>query len=206
MEAEREFGFRHFDARQEEAEDNSLCFYVFLAASLGFAQTPFDEHDFNSALPEHPGQLRWSAPGSPSLRHRRSRPDGKSVCAVRMLPQKSAFSAFFSFFRKRAPLTSVKCRDGAIKSVCAVRMLPKKSAFSAFFSFSGRGPAHQRQMQRRAIKMDVKDDRTMKVSAQWEISRADGLPIAMSSFQGQEGGRTLYNDPAETSPFTPILR
>jgi tetratricopeptide (TPR) repeat protein len=80
-----------------------------LAAAPAFGQ--FRNGDFALALPDHAGQLRWSAPGFKPVQHS-AKPDGSEL-GVRASNESGSivFLAFLFRVAEPAPLTAVKCRD-----------------------------------------------------------------------------------------------
>lgn len=79
----------------------------------GFAQNAA-EGQFKLALPDHNGQLRWSAPGF-TIIEMSAKSNGFEI-GVRGKDQtgKITFLAFLFEFTEKAPLTSAKCRDGVL--------------------------------------------------------------------------------------------
>jgi hypothetical protein len=91
---------------------------VVLMASVVFAfsavaQPTFDG-GFRLALPEHRGQLSWSADGFKVVQSS-AKPGGREI-GIRGKDQSGrlAFLGFFFLFPDQAPLTSAKCRDGVL--------------------------------------------------------------------------------------------
>jgi hypothetical protein len=72
--------------------------------------------DFNLALPDHRGQLHWSAEGFKVIQSS-AKPNGHEI-GIRGKDESSrlTFLGFLFLVPEQAPLTSAKCRDGAIES------------------------------------------------------------------------------------------
>jgi hypothetical protein len=83
--------------------------FVFRAA----AQTSADG-SFKLALPEHQGQLTWSAPGF-NIVQSSAKPGGREM-GIRGKDGSGrlTFLSFLFLFPEQAPLTSAKCRDGVL--------------------------------------------------------------------------------------------
>jgi tetratricopeptide (TPR) repeat protein len=89
---------------------------VFVSIGLSaFAQTQADGN-FKLALPDHRGQLRWSADGFKIVQSS-AKPNGHEI-GIRGQNQSRHlnFLGFLFLVPEQAPLTSDKCRDGAMKS------------------------------------------------------------------------------------------
>jgi hypothetical protein len=80
------------------------------------AQTATDT-GFKLALPEHRGQLSWSAEGFKVVQSS-AKPDGREI-GIRGKDQSGrlTFLGFLFLVPEQAPLTSAKCRDGAVESM-----------------------------------------------------------------------------------------
>ena len=80
------------------------------------AQTPTDA-GFKLVLPEHRGQLSWSAEGFKIVQYS-AKPEGREI-GIRGKDQSGrlTFLGFLFLVPEQAPLTSAKCRDGAVESV-----------------------------------------------------------------------------------------
>jgi hypothetical protein len=78
------------------------------------AQTATDT-DFKLALPEHRGQLSWSAEGFKVIQSS-AKPEGREI-GIRGKDQSGrlTFLGFLFLVPEQAPLTSAKCRDGAVE-------------------------------------------------------------------------------------------
>jgi hypothetical protein len=78
------------------------------------AQTPTDT-DFKLALPEHRGQLSWSAEGFKVIQSS-AKPEGREI-GIRGKDQSGrlTFLGFLFLVPEQAPLTSAKCRDGVVE-------------------------------------------------------------------------------------------
>jgi tetratricopeptide (TPR) repeat protein len=88
--------------------------FVFIGLSA-LAQTQPDGN-FKLVLPDHRGQLRWSADGFKIVQSS-AKPNGREI-GIRGQNQSRHlnFLGFLFLVPEQAPLTSDKCRDGAIKS------------------------------------------------------------------------------------------
>ncbi len=88
----------------------------FLAASAGLliAQPPAVSSDYRLALPNHKGLLTWSLDGF-KITENSAKPNGREL-GVRASDTagKVTFLAFLFLAPESAPLTSAKCRDGAM--------------------------------------------------------------------------------------------
>lgn len=84
-----------------------------VVAFSAVAQPTFDG-GFRLALPEHRGQLSWSADGFKVVQSS-AKPGGREI-GIRGKDRSGrlAFLGFFSLFPDQAPLTSAKCRDGVL--------------------------------------------------------------------------------------------
>jgi tetratricopeptide (TPR) repeat protein len=95
-----------------------LCGFLFLICLAGSspAQTPAADVDFKLALPPHPGQLQWHADGFKIVEHS-AKPNGREI-GVRGKDESGrvTFLGFLFLVPEQAPLSSIKCRDGAIES------------------------------------------------------------------------------------------
>jgi len=79
-----------------------------------FSQTTSD-NSFKLALPDHKGQLRWSAEGFKIVES--SAKPNRSEIGIRGKDESGrlAFLGFLFLVPEQAPLTSAKCRDGALE-------------------------------------------------------------------------------------------
>ena len=83
-----------------------------------YSQTPENRpghgDDFKISLPDHPGQLRWSAEGF-TIIETSAKPKGMEI-GLRGQNQATgvAFLGFLFLIPSEAPLSSAKCRDGAL--------------------------------------------------------------------------------------------
>ena len=79
----------------------------------GYAQTAATT-EFKLALPDHKGQLRWSADGFKIIQTS-AKPNGREI-GIRGQDgsQRLTFLGFLFVFPELAPLTSAKCRDGVL--------------------------------------------------------------------------------------------
>jgi len=87
-----------------------------LKAKMGIgASAVSDSDDFKLALPKHQGQLRWSAMGFKVLESS-AKPNGNEI-GIRAKDDSGrlAFLGFLFLVPEQAPLTSAKCRDGALE-------------------------------------------------------------------------------------------
>jgi len=71
--------------------------------------------DFKLALPDHPGQLRWSASAF-KITESSVKPNGREI-GIRAANESGrlTFLGFLFLFPEQAPITSVKCRDGVLE-------------------------------------------------------------------------------------------
>src|ERR1700686_2132448 len=78
------------------------------------AQAPTDA-GFKLVLPEHRGQLSWSAEGFKIVQYS-AKPEGREI-GIRGKDQSGrlTFLGFLFLVPEQAPLTSAKCRDGAVE-------------------------------------------------------------------------------------------
>lgn len=108
---------------------SSLVLIFMAVASLsGFAQSTPDS-DIRLALPTHPGQLQWSAKGF-KIVESSAKPNGHEI-GVRGKNDSGrlTFLGFLFLVPDQAPLTSAKCRDGALE--------PEKKTIAALKSSEG---------------------------------------------------------------------
>jgi hypothetical protein len=84
-----------------------------LFGSCALAQTGPDS-SFQLALPNHQGQLRWSAEGF-SIVQSTAKPNGREI-GIRGQDESRhlTFLGFLFVFPEQAPLSSAKCRDGVL--------------------------------------------------------------------------------------------
>ena len=85
------------------------------AVICAFAQPPAPQAaDFKLTLPEHKGQLRWAANGFESVQTS-ARPNGHEMgIRTRQVSGRLNSMGFLFLVPEDAPLTSEKCRDGAL--------------------------------------------------------------------------------------------
>lgn len=79
---------------------------------ISFAQR--SDGDFHIALPEHNGQLRWTAPGFHAIEWSAKPNGGELGVRAENRERHVSFLAFIFLVPQQAPLTSAKCRDGAL--------------------------------------------------------------------------------------------
>jgi tetratricopeptide (TPR) repeat protein len=93
----------------------SLLFVaVALCGPASLAQTAPDS-GFKLALPNHPGQLKWSADGFTIIQSS-AKPNGHEIgIRGRDASGRLTFLGFLFLFPEQAPLTSAKCRDGVLE-------------------------------------------------------------------------------------------
>jgi len=86
-----------------------------MAAVCGFAQSA-DDSTFALALPSHAGQLHWEAHGFAAVES--SAKPGGSEIGIRAKDGtgRLSFLGFLFLVPEEAPLSSVKCREGALES------------------------------------------------------------------------------------------
>jgi hypothetical protein len=87
---------------------------VLALTSFSLAQTSADS-DFELALPDYPGQLRWSAEGFKVIQSS-AKPNGREI-GIRGSDRtgRLTFLGFLFVVPEKAPLTSAKCRDGVLE-------------------------------------------------------------------------------------------
>jgi tetratricopeptide (TPR) repeat protein len=92
-----------------------FLFLALVALGSGFAQTDAAGADYKLALPSHPGQLQWHADGFKILESS-AKPSGREI-GIRGVDASGRlhFLGFLFLVPEQAPLTSKKCRDGAIE-------------------------------------------------------------------------------------------
>jgi len=100
---------------------------MFAVLGSGFAQTPTTDADFKIALPSHPGRLLWHADGFKVVEHS-AKPNGREIgIRGKDVSGRVNFLGFLFLVPEQAPLSSAKCRDGAIepekKSNSSLRIL-----------------------------------------------------------------------------------
>jgi tetratricopeptide (TPR) repeat protein len=85
---------------------------IFALIAASFAQGT--EGQFRLALPEHKGQIQWSAPGFKAVEYS-AKSNGNEI-GVRGRDQAGnvAFLGFLFVFSELAPLSSAKCNDGVL--------------------------------------------------------------------------------------------
>jgi tetratricopeptide (TPR) repeat protein len=87
-----------------------------LTLTLALAATSaFADDDVGIALPDHLGQLRFSAPGFQPVQHS-AKPNGAEI-GIRAQNASAGvgFLVFLFRFPEQAPMTNVKCRDGVME-------------------------------------------------------------------------------------------
>jgi tetratricopeptide (TPR) repeat protein len=107
-----------------------LCGFVLVisvALGFGFAQTAETTAEFKLALPSHPGQLQWHADGF-KIVESSAKPNGREIGnRGKDVSGRVNFLGFLFLVPEQAPLSSTKCRDGAIepekKSNASLRIL-----------------------------------------------------------------------------------
>jgi tetratricopeptide (TPR) repeat protein len=130
-------------------------FFLICLASSSPAQTAAAV-DFKLALPSHQGQLQWRADGFKIVEHS-AKPNGREI-GIRGQDESGrvSFLGFLFLVPEQAPLSSMKCRDGAIE--------PEK-----------------------------KNNSSLRVVANFEITQADKQQVALVSYTSQgRGGKTSY--------------
>jgi hypothetical protein len=90
-----------------------LCLSI--GAITARAQSPVKDGTFTLALPDHQGQLKWNAEGFKVVQSS-AKPNGTEV-GIRATDGSSQFTllAFLFLVPEQAPMTSTKCRDGALE-------------------------------------------------------------------------------------------
>lgn len=91
-----------------------MVFIVLTLTGFSLAQTSAD-NDFKLVLPDHRGQLRWSSEGFKIIQSS-AKPKGQEI-GIRGTDESGrlAFLGFLFIISDQAPLTSAKCRDGALE-------------------------------------------------------------------------------------------
>ena len=91
-----------------------MLFTALALVGLTAAQVRADSN-FKLALPDHPGQLRWSAEGFRIIQSS-AKPKGNEI-GIRGRDEtgRLTFLVFLFLVPEQAPLTSAKCRDGALQ-------------------------------------------------------------------------------------------
>ena len=90
-----------------------LALSLLFMAVCAYPQTATDDASFKLALPNHQGELRWSADGFKVVQSS-AKPNGREI-GIRAQDQTGlTFLAFLFLFPEQAPLTSTKCRDGVL--------------------------------------------------------------------------------------------
>jgi len=86
-----------------------------ILAGIGVASAQANAvSDFKIALPEHRGELRWSAPGL-KIVESSAKPNGNEIgIRGKDASGRLTFLGFLFVFSDLAPLTSAKCRDGVL--------------------------------------------------------------------------------------------
>jgi len=90
-----------------------VLFTALTLIGLSVAQTSTDS-DFKLALPEHRGQLRWSAEGFTVIQSS-AKPGGREIGIRGRNQTGQTFLGFLFLVPEQVPLTSGKCRDGALE-------------------------------------------------------------------------------------------
>jgi tetratricopeptide (TPR) repeat protein len=87
---------------------------IILLSRFSASAQPTANGQFKIALPEHRGQLSWTAPGYQIIESS-AKPKGNEI-GIRGLQQSTrmAFLGFLFLVPENAPLTNAKCRDGAM--------------------------------------------------------------------------------------------
>jgi tetratricopeptide (TPR) repeat protein len=89
---------------------------MFVALGSAFAQTATTDTDFKIALPSHPGQLLWHADGFKIVEHS-AKPNGREIgIRGKDASGRVKFLGFLFLVPEQSPLSSTKCRDGAMES------------------------------------------------------------------------------------------
>ncbi len=96
------------------SQASSLLPALVLACGAALAQTT-PSSTFSLALPNHPGQLKWSADGFTVIQSS-VKPNGREI-GIRGQDGSGRlkFLGFLFLFPEQAPLTSAKCRDGVLE-------------------------------------------------------------------------------------------
>lgn len=91
-----------------------MLFTALTLIGVSIAQTS-DDGDFKLALPDHRGQLRWSAQGFKIIQSS-AKPNGREI-GIRGRDESGrlTFLGFLFLVPEQAPLTSAKCRDNALE-------------------------------------------------------------------------------------------
>src|ERR1039457_4137663 len=91
-----------------------MLFTALALTGLAIAQSRSDS-DFRLALPDHRGQLRWSAEGFKIVQSS-AKPNGREI-GIRGRDEtgRLTFLGFLFLVSEQAPLTSTKCRENALQ-------------------------------------------------------------------------------------------
>jgi hypothetical protein len=118
----------------------AVLLLTFIVSANGFAQTSMRDGDFQLALPDHHGLLRWHAEGF-TIVELSAKPGGREM-GVRGKEASGQITSlgFLFLVPEGAPLTSDKCRDGAIQSESKGNPTLKVRATSEITGVSGSPP------------------------------------------------------------------
>src|SRR5437899_12641439 len=91
-----------------------LGFVILTLATFSAYAQPTAAAEFKLALPDHKGQLRWSADGFKII-ETSAKPNGREI-GIRGQDGSGrlTFLSFLFLVPEQAPLTSAKCREGAL--------------------------------------------------------------------------------------------
>ncbi len=92
-----------------------VVFTVIVVVSISALSQTTSDNNFKLALPDHKGQLRWSADGFKVVESS-AKPNRREI-GIRGKDESGrlAFLGFLFLIPEQAPLTSAKCRDGALE-------------------------------------------------------------------------------------------
>jgi len=91
-----------------------LLWAAVICGGFAFGQSPSDGSNYRLALANHGGQLKWTADGFTILQNS-AKANGKEIgVRARDAVGRLTFLGFLFLVPEDAPLTSAKCRDGAI--------------------------------------------------------------------------------------------
>jgi tetratricopeptide (TPR) repeat protein len=89
---------------------------LFLCSTALYAQNQ-ERSSYSIALPEHSGQLHWDAPGF-EISQNSAKTNGHEIgFRGRSLKSHTGYLAFLFLNPEQAPMTSAKCRDGAMQAL-----------------------------------------------------------------------------------------
>jgi hypothetical protein len=90
-----------------------ISLFVLACANAMLGQTP-SANDYRVALPEHKGQLRWTAPGFQIVQTSAKPKEQEIGLRGRDAARRVTFLGYLFLVLETAPSTSAKCRDAAL--------------------------------------------------------------------------------------------